>query len=152
MTKKDSNIQVSILPTNAGGAIQRMIKISQSLLDLSDRETQALIQNDLLAFAVLQDEKELLADQYTKSSDEFRKRLHEFRSVDKTLIKKLEILQNKLADKAQENNMFVERMKTRAERNTQKTLLTVQELAQSKPVRISQDADHMSANTQQQGA
>lgn len=142
------NVKVSVLPADATAAMRRMIKFSQSLLDLAERETQALLQQDTLSFGVLQDEKEMLAHQYTAASEEFRSRLNQFRSVDKTLIKQLETLQNRLAEKTHENMAFVERMKTKAEKNASKTLFTVQELAQSRPVRF----ENKQINTDVQGA
>lgn len=124
-----------LLGGNAAGAIQILIRISRSLLSLAERETQALLQNDMMTFVILQDEKEILASRYAKASEEFRNRLEEFRSVDPALIKTLENLQIEIGDKTRRNNELVDRLgKRRARQNTQKTLLTVQELGQIKPL------------------
>ena len=123
------------LPLSATAAIQRLIQVSQKLVDLSERETQALLQRDMLAFAILQDEKESIAGQYTKASEEFRSRLDDFRTVEKSLLNRLELLQKNLAEKAHGNNAMVAQMKQRAEAGTQKTLLMAQEFGQQKRAR-----------------
>ncbi len=124
------------LPVNATAAIQRLIHVSQKLVDLSERETQALLQRDMLTFAILQDEKESIANQYTKASEEFRSRLEDFRNVEKPLLGRLEALQKNLAEKTQGNNVIVAQIKQRAETGTQKTLLMAQEYGQQKRVRL----------------
>ncbi len=124
------------LPANATAAIQRLIQVSQKLVDLSERETQALLQRDMLTFAILQDEKESIANQYTQASEEFRARLEDFRSVEKPLLNRLELLQKNLAEKTQGNNVMVAQIKQRAETGTQKTLLMAQEYGQQKRVRM----------------
>ena len=124
------------LPANATAAIQRLIQVSQKLVDLSERETQALLQRDMLTFAILQDEKESIANQYTQASEEFRARLEDFRNVEKPLLNRLELLQKNLAEKTQGNNVMVAQIKQRAETGTQKTLLMAQEYGQQKRVRM----------------
>ncbi|MBK9561637.1 MAG: hypothetical protein IPO54_00605 [Micavibrio sp.] len=124
------------LPANATAAIQRLIQVSQKLVDLSERETQALLQRDMLTFAILEDEKESIANQYTQASEEFRARLEDFRNVEKPLLNRLELLQKNLAEKTQGNNVMVAQIKQRAETGTQKTLLMAQEYGQQKRVRM----------------
>ena len=124
------------LPANATAAIQRLIQVSQKLVDLSERETQALLQRDMLTFAILQDEKESIANQYTQASEEFRARLEDFRNVEKPLLNRLELLQKNLAEKTQGINVMVAQIKQRAETGTQKTLLMAQEYGQQKRVRM----------------
>lgn len=133
--------QKGFLPESAAQAVQRLTKISQALLDLSERETQALVQNDMFTFSILQDEKELLASQYTKASEEFRSRLEEFRKIDRNLLNRLENIQKKLAEKTQGNNIIVTQMRQRAEKNTHKTLITAQELGQKKPLSYAKSAN-----------
>jgi hypothetical protein len=127
------------LPVNATAAIQRLIQVSQKLLALSDRETQALLQKDMLSFAILQDEKEAIMNQYVKASEEFRARLDDFKNVEKSLLGRLETLQKQLAEKSHSNNIAVLQMKQRAEHSTQKTLLMAQEFGQQKRVRFEND-------------
>jgi hypothetical protein len=124
------------LPVNATAAIQRLIQVSQKLVDLSERETQALLQRDMLSFAIIQDEKESITKQYTQASENFRSRLEDFRTVEKSLLNRLELLQKNLAEKAHGNNLMVAQMQQRAEAGTQKTLLMAQEFGQQKRVRL----------------
>ena len=124
------------LPKDPTQAAQRLVKISQALLDLSERETSALVQNDLVTFAILQDEKELLAGQYTKASEEFRSRIEDFRKVDRLILTRLESIQKSLTEKTHSNSAIVTQMQQRAEKNTQKTLILAQELGQTKAVRF----------------
>lgn len=135
------------LPANATAAIQKLIQVSQKLVELSERETQALLQRDMAAFAILQDEKEAIANQYTKASEEFRARLDDFRSVEKGLLNRLETLQKNLAEKTQGNNIMVQQMRQRSEQNTHKTLLIAQEFGQQKRVRFNHDNE----NSKQRG-
>ncbi len=130
------------LPANATMAIQRLIQVSQKLLNLSERETQALLQRDMLAFAILQDEKESISRDYTKASEEFRARLEDFRNVEKNLLNRLEGLQKTLAEKTQGNNVIVLQMQKQAETYTQKTLLAAQEFGQQKRVRFTGNDNH----------
>ncbi len=136
MNKLAANTTEKILPPNATAAVQDLIKMSKILLDLSEKETQTLLQNDMMGFAFIQDQKDRVVARYTKASEEFRSRIREFRTVNKALLDKLEELQNMLGEKSEANNLLVLRMKERSQRNTQKTLLTVQELAQKKPMRF----------------
>ncbi len=141
-------------PMNATAAIQRLIQVSQKLVDLSERETQALLQRDMLAFAILQDDKEPITQQYTKASEEFRARLDDFRSVEKNLLGRLEDLQKTLAEKSQGNNVMVMQMQKHSESNTHKTLLMAQEFGQQKRVRFygSNNAINTTANNTTRGA
>lgn len=131
--QQDSNTTASInhLPAMPNNALSYLCKISQSLLDLAERESQALIQNDIMALAILQDEKENLSQRYMESSQEFRARVNEFRSSDKGLIHRLEKLQKQLAERSDDNNVLIAQIRDRAERNTQKTLLMAQEYGKS---------------------
>ncbi len=126
----------NILPENPTQAARELIKLSQTLVELADRETQALVQGDLLTFNILQDEKELLATRYARSSEEFRERLEEFRTLDRNLLDQMENIQKQLGEKNHSNNTIVARMYQRSEQKTQATLFTAQELAQQKPVRL----------------
>ncbi len=126
-----ANTKANHLPMQPQNALNYMCKISQSLLDLAERESQALVQNDVMSLAVLQDEKDDLSERYMAASEEFRSRINEFRKVDKSLIRRLEDLQKKLSERSNDNNVLVSQIRDRAERNTQKTLLIAQEYGQS---------------------
>lgn len=136
------------LPVNATAAIQRLIQVSQKLLALSEKETQALLQRDMLAFAILQDEKESMTQEYTRASEEFRARLDDFRNVEKNLLSRLEGLQKNLAEKAHGNNTLVLQVQRAAETKTNKTLLMAQEYGQQKRVRFQNDNSNKQAGVE----
>lgn len=129
MTKPALSIH-ALLPADPVIAVHKMIKFSKALVEMAERESQALVQNDMLTFAILQDEKEKLGAQYTAASEEFRQRLEAFRRVDRALLMRLEQLQRALGEKSHANNMIVEQIRKRSETNTQQTLLQAQEIAQ----------------------
>jgi len=126
----------NLLPEDPVQAIQTIIKVTQSLIAYSERENQHLARNDMMGFAILQDEKSIMADRYVRVSREFRNRIEEFRGLDKAYLDKLEGQQKILADNSRTNNALIGRIKNKAEQKTQSTLLSAQELGQSKPVRF----------------
>lgn len=115
------------LPANVNAAVHHLIRTSQALLTLTEKETQALALNDLLAFSILQHEKEKMAGDYVAASEEFRNRLEDFRAADKNLLGRLEKLQNELGERSQGNNVLVEQVYKRTQANMQKSLLAAQE-------------------------
>jgi hypothetical protein len=127
---------VKFLPTDRVQALNTLIKATQALIAMADKETQALAQNDIVTFHILQDEKEFLGGRYEKLSVEFRGRLEEFRGADRGLLDRLEKMQNLLAEKTDSNNDVVMDIRDRAQRKTQSSLLTVQEMAQKRPVKM----------------
>lgn len=126
----------SVLANEKTQAVQQLIKITQKLTDIAEGETQALAQNDMLSFAILQDEKTLVAEHYTAASNEFRKRLPEFRGMNPALLDRLEKLQHRLGEAAKLNNDTVQRIYQQSKKNTQNTLISAQELGQTKPMRF----------------
>lgn len=126
----------NILNEKVQFAMQDLIKISQRLLRITDDETQKLVSGDVLGFALLQDEKEKMTKRYAMASREFRTRLHEFRQVDQATLEQLNKLQVQLSEKTRSNNVIIERMKLKSRENTQKTLITAQELAQQKIIQF----------------
>ena len=123
--------QQNNLPAQPEQAMQLLCKLSQSLIDLAEQESQALIQKDMLAFAILQDEKERLSKNYLGASQEFRTRLNEFRRLDKSIISRLEKLQDNLGERTNDNNRLIAQIKEQAERNTQHSMLIAQEYSDS---------------------
>jgi hypothetical protein len=123
----------------ASSIMHQLITHSQKLIDLGDKESQALVQNDMLAFAILQYEKEALTTKYVAVSEEFRSRLEEFRHIEKPLLARLEKLQKDLAEKSHANNAVIRQIQLRAEKSTQKTLLEAQEMAQGLLIRYDHD-------------
>ncbi len=131
MTSNDN-----VLPREPERAMQHMITLSQKLINIAEAETQNLVQNDIVGFAILQDEKEKVTNSYARASREFRDRLNEFRGVERSMLDRLDALQKDLAIRTQSNNVIVKRIQNRAGDNAQKTLWNVQELAQQKVVQF----------------
>lgn len=135
-------------------ALQALIKITQALVDFADREHQALTKNDMLDFAIMQDEKAVLTERYVAMSREFRNRLEEFRGRDIGLLDRLENLQKELSEKSQQNNDVINNVQTRARQKTSSTLFSAQELGQSHSLTFVQDlaqrADEKNNATQEQ--
>lgn len=141
MSNKVMNTGQDVLPSKTTDALKMLIKISEKIMNLSEQETQALIQDDLAAFALLQREKSNLSSQYAKASEEFRMRLAEFRAGDPGLLDRLENLQKDMGEKLRSNNEIVARMFKRSKTKTSESLLTVQELAQSKPLHMQSEGE-----------
>lgn len=119
-----------LLPQERSQALMQLIRLTQGLSTLADKEAQALARDDMLTFSVLQDEKDLLSNRYIKASEEFRNRLEDFRGADPTLLDRLVALQKDLGDKTAGNNQVISRIYQKARKTTQSALVTVQELAQ----------------------
>lgn len=130
------------LPAEKSQAIGLLIRLTNNLVTLAEREARALAHNDMLAFAILQDEKSLVTEHYMKASEEFRSRLEDFRGTDKNLLDRLEQLQKLLSEKTSNNNHVVTQIYDRAQSKTQSALVTAQELGQNRVT--------MAANTSQQ--
>ena len=128
-----------VLAREKNQAVQQLIKLTRNLTDLAERESQALAQNDMVSFAILQDEKALIAEHYAAASSEFRARLPEFRGMNPDLLDRLESLQVRLGESARHNNDAVKRIYSQSKENTQNTLISAQELGQSKPMRFAND-------------
>lgn len=126
------------LPREKSQAINTMIRITQNLLALAEREAQALAMSDMLAFAILQDEKTLVVEQYTALSGEFRTNIEFYRGADKVLLDRLESLQGALAEKTRGNNACVEGLYGRTRGQIHSALVTAQELGQQRSVSFGQ--------------
>ncbi|MBX2833875.1 MAG: hypothetical protein KTR28_02780 [Micavibrio sp.] len=122
------------LPTERTQAMNALIRATQNLINVAEREAQALALNDLLTFNLLQDEKASMADRYETYSKQFRKRLNEFRGMDRGLLNRLEKLQQTLGEKTATNTKVVEKIHGRAQQKAHHSLLAAQELAQTKHV------------------
>lgn len=125
-----------LLPDNTHKAIEMMARLTEGLLEMAERETQALVQNDMFTFAILQNEKFAATEDYARAAGEFRARLESFRGTDKALLEHLETLQARLGEKMKSNNKIVAGLKNKAVESTSGSLFTVQELAQKHPVFI----------------
>jgi hypothetical protein len=130
-TPQSQNNTAPILPSEKSQAVNMLIRVTQNLITLAERESQSLAQNDLMTFAILQDEKTFMADHYARVSSEFRARINQYRGVDKTLLKRLETMQNDLAERTRTNNQVVTTLYDRTRANTQSVLLAAQEMGQN---------------------
>ena len=115
---------------NVDHSLRELVRLSKKLVDFADQETQNLIKGDYLAFAMTQQEKEALAAEYTKASEDFRERLEDFRDADKGILMQLDKLQTELKEKSENNNLLIDQIKAQAMANTQSTLFTAQEMGQ----------------------
>lgn len=129
------------LPADRVQAINALIKVTQDLVALSEREAQALAQDDMMSFHIMQDEKGFLATRYERLSAEFRERLEEFRGTDPALLDRLDKLQKTLGENTTNNNVIVASIRDRSQQNTQNALFTVQEMAQQRPLTLASADD-----------
>ncbi|MBL4805564.1 MAG: hypothetical protein JKY71_11965 [Alphaproteobacteria bacterium] len=140
----------AILPEDATQATNSLIRLTKSLCLMADREASAIAHDDMMALAILQDEKAKLAGQYMQACEEFRDRIEEFRSVDTALIGRLEKLQKELGERAHSNNESAEQLYNNAKTRTQSSLLAAQEIGQSVHVRYPEAQEAVNENEQQQ--
>lgn len=120
-------------------AINTLIRLTQNLSNLADREAQALAQNDMLSFAILQDEKTLVTEQYMSASEDFRSNINIFRGADQGLLDRLEKLQRDLGEKTKINNDTVHNIYGQAQARTQSSLLAAQEIGQDQRINFNTD-------------
>ena len=128
MNNKETKKQ--LLPKNVNAALRELVRLSKNLVELADRETQALVTNDHMSFAFIGQDKESLTQRYMLASEEFRSRLEEFRNADKSILAQLNKYQAELKEKTESNNLLIGQIKDRAAANSKSTLFTVQELGQ----------------------
>ena len=134
------------LPADTHQAMRSLLRATKGLIMLAEREHQALAKNDLMEFAILQGEKNGMAEHYAGLAQDFRRRLEDFRSADKNLLAQLEREQAALGEKTKENNALINAIIVRSRQNTKSTLLSAQELAQRFPVAFAYDQDTLAAN------
>jgi hypothetical protein len=130
----DQNSKARLLSQKPEAALQDMIKMTRKLVNMIGREAQALATNDLMSFAIMQDEKQIMAERYVEMSREFRARIEEFRGADSAILDRLEQIQKDLADATRDTNKEVGRVRGYALQATRSTLFTAQELSQTRPV------------------
>lgn len=118
------------LSDDVNEALRQLVALSKRLVEFTDQETQSLIKQDHMSFALVQRDKERIADRYAQACEEFQERLEEFRVADKGLILQLDGMQNTLREKTTNNNVMIASIKTRAQANTQATLFSAQEMGQ----------------------
>lgn len=112
-----TQIQNNVLPQSAPMALQEMLRITSSVLDASQKESQAIAMGDLMGFTLIQGDKEIIVGKYVKAGEEFRRRAQEFKGMGAIGLDKLKSLQEELAHVAKANNKIVapiaERIKTK---------------------------------------
>ena len=128
MNLKKNNTR--FLPEKPEDGVLTLVKITQKLILLADREAQTLIQGDLLGLAVIQDEKEAISLHYSRASQEFRSNLEDFRQVDRVLLDRLEALQKELSDKTKSNSKVIENAYDRSKKKSHDSLIKAQEMGQ----------------------
>jgi hypothetical protein len=140
-----------LLPADAAMALKAVIKTTEGLIDISEREAQHLAKNDMLSFAILQDEKTILSERYIRLSQEFRSRLSDFRNTDIGLLDRLEKLQGQLSENVRINNRTIRQIEGKALKKTENTLLSAQEIGQTYAVEFpdTQDTQQISDNASQ---
>jgi len=126
----------TILPQDTSRALNMLIRLTNNLSHLADRESQALAQSDMVTFAILQDEKALVTEQYMNASEEFRSNINIYRGAEKPLLDRLEKLQIDLGEKTKSNNDAVQQIYDRAQSRTQNSLLAAQEFGQDQRIRF----------------
>ena len=126
-----ASTEQQLLPSDPHIALKAMIKTTESLIEFSDREAQALAKTDMLNFSIMQDEKTVITERYVQLAREFQTRLEEFRSADPGLLDRLEKLQVELGENAKHNNSIIDRMQKKSEKKATNTLLKIQEISQN---------------------
>jgi hypothetical protein len=99
---------IKILPLDAEESVRIMIDITERLCELMDDERYSVAVTDGNMFVAANEEKKKLADLYEQAAGEFRKRLNEFRTVDKDLLDRLDQIQQKLKELTQSNMDILE--------------------------------------------
>lgn len=132
--KKPTNSRRNSLPKKPDEALQALINVTSNLLRIGERESQALATNDMLSFAVLQNEKEILGNRYQHLSQEFSARIDDFKEASKSLIDRLDSAQRELHEKTKANNSMLFSITNKSRQKTEGTLFTAQQLAQRSPV------------------
>ena len=95
--------KAKVLPASPEDAINKLIDITEQLMDLMEDESRSVALNDTVLFLSTNKEKDRLAEMYKQAAAEFHTRIEEFRTTDKALIEQLERAQNKLGDLTQAN-------------------------------------------------
>lgn len=129
---KGRNPNINMLAADPETAMRQLVRLTRELVKFAEAETGALVRGDMIKLAATQDDKEKLARQYSKASEEFRSRIEQFRGIDKKIIAELEAAQAELARKSEENNVLMARLRARSYGGTHTTLLTAQEMGQSR--------------------
>ena len=99
-----------ILSQDPRQAVEEMIKISEELVARIETESSSVATNDGTTFTMNEMNKEGVANMYHQAANEFRARLGEFKSVDKSLINKLNDVQESLGQSTKNNLALLEKI------------------------------------------
>lgn len=122
--------QETVLNADTTVALKELVSLTRELVSFAEQEAHALVMGDMMRFALAQQDKEKLAQLYTKASAEFRGRASEFKGCNSALLMQLEGLQKQLKEKTLETNLLVDQIRRRTSANTRATLFTAQEMGQ----------------------
>lgn len=94
-----------ILPQEPDDAVQKMIDITKECLNFASGEDESITRNDLVHFAVNEQDKGQAYAFYERAAHEFHERLDELKgNVNPILITELQRLQLQLREQAENNN------------------------------------------------
>lgn len=118
--------------------IKSLIDTTERLIDIADRENEAITRDDVGTFAMLQDEKEKHSEKYMSQSKQFRVRAKELKDYDRASVDKMGNLQELLSQKMRSNSRKILQMQDSAPPKPQtpptlasSTLLSAQEIGQN---------------------
>ena len=152
MTQAQStNKAENLLPADQSMALKTMIAATQDLINFTEHESQALAKNEMMDFAVMQNEKTLLTERYVQLSKEFRNRLEDFRGADRALLDQLEAVQKSLGENSRHNNKIIDQIQVGARKKTNGVLFNANKLGESHPVHFANNT-LLSLNEQQDEA
>ncbi|MEM6782042.1 MAG: hypothetical protein AAF569_09290 [Pseudomonadota bacterium] len=100
-----------ILPDGPDEAVQKMIDLTQECLALAVSEDEKITRNDMVQFAVNDENKGRAFAMYEQAAGEFHERMDSLQGkVNPTLITELQRLQLQLREQAENNNMRLEQI------------------------------------------
>src|SRR4051812_29114841 len=105
-TMNTDNPQITILPEDAEEAVRKMIAITRSMKELSEKESEVLGTQNLAAMKKLIALKDPLSKAYEAAGVEFHGRVTEFRNVDPELLLELKSEQQALQEIAARNDEY----------------------------------------------
>ncbi len=111
--------------------LEELTALSQQLLDIAQEETKSLTTGNISQFSSLQQDKTPLAQRYMSLSQAIRIDDEILSNADKDALRNLEKLQTALMNKAQSNNVLIDKTIHKKTTGTEATLFAAQEMGQS---------------------
>lgn len=100
-----------ILPDEPDAAMKKMIELTQECLALAESEDEKITRNDMVQFAVNEQNKVPAFAMYEAAAAEFRERIDSFQGkVNPMLVTELQRLQLELRERAENNNIRLEQI------------------------------------------